>query len=129
MIRPIKIDLTLTQGHMRLLINYVPPRSNQKGDIMNKPQSAISLLGYAEGQAEDLQYKIKQIKKELSQAESELVGARERILALREVVRITNSQKVVEEVFSREVQIAHMKGHEIEKGDVLTAEIRAILRG
>lgn len=94
----------------------------------NRTKTAISLLGYAEGVAEDLEYKVKLLKKELVEAQTKLVGARETIRNLREQVRIQAAQDVHEECSSREVEILAMVGVTASVGDVLTPEFKRSLR-
>lgn len=94
----------------------------------NAVQASISLLGYAEGQVEDLQYKIKHLRRELAEAESKLVGARETIRHLREQVRIDASKEVREELTSRDVEILRARGYVVSHGDVITPDIKSALR-
>lgn len=91
-------------------------------------KASISLLGYAEGMAEDLEYQIKHLKKELAEAESKLVGARETMRTLREQLRMQASQEVIEECTSREVEILRRRGIIVSLGDTISPSIRAALR-
>jgi hypothetical protein len=90
---------------------------------------AITLLGFAESEAEHIQQEIRIIKKQLSHQQSLLVGATERIRVLRELVAKENSQRVDERCTSREVQIAYSQGHDLKVGDALSQEVKDILEG
>lgn len=94
----------------------------------NTVQASVSLLGYAEGQAEDLQYKIKKLRRELTEAESKLVGARETIRHLREQVRIDASKEVKEELTHRDVEILRARGYVVSHGDLVTPDMKTALR-
>lgn len=74
------------------------------------------------------QVKVSIAQREVVKAQTTLVGARERAREAREVLRLAQSREVREEVSSRDVEIAHMKGIVLSVGDLLTPSVKALLR-
>ena len=72
--------------------------------------------------------KIENIKRDLVKAETALMAAKERAREAQQVLCQVESTQVREEITSREVEIARMKGIVLNKGDKLTRAIKQLLR-
>lgn len=64
----------------------------------------------------------------LRRAETVLIGAKERSIQAREALRQFEDRRVYDEVTSREVEIALMKGVTLHQGEELTQELKDMLR-
>jgi len=76
----------------------------------------------SESEVEEILLKITAVRRELIKLDSDLVGAKERAKAAKEVLRLAASQEVIEYVTPREREIAHMKGLTLNVGDPLSLE-------
>ena len=87
------------------------------------------LLESAKSKQADLQSKVKVVKKELDRLTYEVVDINEIIRDLSDKLHIEKSRSIVEEMTQREVDIARAYGHEFKAGQIMTEDIKNILRG
>jgi phage shock protein A len=94
-----------------------------------------TLAGYQEAVAEagddlrEIDLQIAALKRNLEKLRDKKIEAQVRLSKHQEELRIASSRLVREEVTSREVEIAWMKGIRLNVGDKLTREVKALLRG
>jgi hypothetical protein len=67
-------------------------------------------------------------KREVTKLESQLVGAREKYRLAKEILRTTISSVPTEECSNREVEILRARGYVVSQGDLITPELKAVLR-
>jgi hypothetical protein len=72
--------------------------------------------------------KVELARADLVKAETSLVGAKCHAREAEEILRLARAREPREEVTSREVEIARMKGIVLSQGDTLTAALKAQLR-
>ena len=96
---------------------------------MSDIKHLTGLLESAKAKRSDIQYKQKLIKKELELANDEFIDISITIGKLEEKLSLAKSREVVDEVTQREVDIARAYGYTLVVGELITDDIRSILRG
>jgi hypothetical protein len=71
--------------------------------------------------------KIMVLRRELDRLESDYIGAREQAAKAKEVLRVAIASCPIQETFSREIEIARMRGFELAAGEPLTEALKARL--
>lgn len=91
-------------------------------------QGYMAAAKECEEEVEDLDYKIRDLKKELHRLEALRVGALEATRQAHDLVRRAKMSEVNDEVSNREVEIAAMKGLDFILGQPFTDHMKALLR-
>jgi len=89
---------------------------------MNKTERLIGVVGYLESEVEESRIKIASIRRDLINAENELVGRKERLLHARECLRKHSQSVFTREVTLREVHIANMFNIPLVVGEKISNE-------
>lgn len=86
----------------------------------NEKERLVGVVGYLEGEVEDIRFRMAAIRRELLKAESELVGRKESLLKAKEALRRHAQSLSTREVMCREHEIARMLNIHLEKGTPLS---------
>ena len=86
----------------------------------NEKERMIGVVGYLEGEVEDIRFRMASLRRELIKTESELVGRKERLLKAREALHKYTQSLPTREVTSREYEISRMLNIHLKEGEPLS---------